>query len=44
MIAIEKILPKSDAVISTLRAGMDMNSISMISRFIFSYVYSLHSL
>jgi len=34
MIAIEKILPKSDTVISTLRAGMDMNSINMISRFI----------
>jgi len=34
MIALEKVVAKSDAVISTLRAGMDMNSINMISRFI----------
>jgi DNA primase len=34
MVALEKVVPKSDAVISTLRAGMDNNSINMISRFL----------
>jgi DNA primase len=34
MVALEKVVAKSDAVISTLRAGMDMNSINMITRFI----------
>jgi DNA primase len=34
MIALEKVVPNSDAVISTLRAGMDNNSVNMISRFL----------
>ena len=33
MIALEKVVPKGDVVISTLRAGMDNKSIEMITRF-----------
>ncbi len=33
-IALEKVVPNSDCVISTLRAGMDNNSVNMISRFL----------
>lgn len=33
MVALEKVVPKSDAVISTLRAGMDSNSMTMLGRF-----------
>jgi len=38
MVALERIVPSSDAVISTLRAGMDKMSMEMIERF-----YSQHS-
>lgn len=37
LVALEKVVPKSDAVISTLRAGMDNNSFNMISRFLSAY-------
>lgn len=33
LVALEKVVPKSDAVICTLRAGMDGNSVNMITRF-----------
>jgi DNA primase len=38
MVALERVVPSCDAVISTLRAGMDVLSIEMISRF-----YTAHS-